>query len=57
MVDTAGSEIAIVSYPFAVVKEGETIFLPGGGSAVLLHVYDGEQGQEGGVRATLVVDA
>ena len=57
LLDPSGSEIATVSYPFAVVKEGETVFLPGGGSAVVLEVHNDEHDQEDGVQATLVVDA
>jgi hypothetical protein len=36
---------------------GETVYLPTGQPAQVVEVYDDEEhGQEGGVRATLVVD-
>jgi hypothetical protein len=37
---------------------GETVYLPNGQPAEVVEVYDDpEHGQEGGVQATLVVDA
>jgi hypothetical protein len=56
LIDTAGSEIAIVGDARKVVAEDDDIALPDGSSATVLEVYDEEDGQEGGVRATLVVD-
>jgi hypothetical protein len=56
LIDTAGSEIAIVGDAREVVAEDDDIALPDGSSATVLEVYDEEDGQEGGVRATLVVD-
>ncbi len=56
LIDTAGSELAIVSFAVPNVSEGETVHLPDGRAVVVLEVYDDEHGQEGGVRATLVVD-
>ena len=57
LIDTARSELMIVTYPMANVQVGETVYLPGGKAVQVLDVYDDEHGQEGGVRATLVVDA
>ena len=56
LIDTAGSEIAIVGDAREAVVEDDDIALPDGSSATVLEVYDEEDGQEGGVRATLVVD-
>ena len=56
LIDTAGSELGIVSYASPTVTEGETVDLPDGTSAEVLEVYDDEHGREGDVEATLVVD-
>jgi hypothetical protein len=56
LLDTAGSEIGIVTYAVPDVTEGDTVHLPDGRGVPVLDVYDDEHGQEGGVRATLVVD-
>jgi hypothetical protein len=56
LIDTAGSELAIVSHAEPSVEVGGTIRLPDGRPAEVLDVYDDEVGQEGGVQATLVVD-
>jgi hypothetical protein len=58
LVDTAGSVLAVVPYSVPRVREGETVHLPDGRGVTVLEVYDDEEhGQEGGVQATLVVDA
>jgi hypothetical protein len=56
LIDTSGSEIAIVSDPRE-VAEDDDMNLPDGSVATILEVYDDEDGREGGVRATVVVDA
>ena len=57
LIDTAGSELGIVSDERPVISEGDSVPLPGDGRDVeVLEVYDGEDGREGGVAATLVVD-
>ena len=56
LIDTAGSEIAIVADPREALTEDDDIDLPDGSSATVLEVYDEEDGREGGVRATVVVD-
>jgi hypothetical protein len=57
LVDTAGSELGVVSYQTPRVAAGETVYLPDGGPASVVEVYDDEEhGREGGVQATLVVD-
>jgi hypothetical protein len=56
LIDTAGSEIGIVSDERAEIAEGDTVTLPDGATAEVLQVYDDEHGQEGGVVATLAVD-
>jgi hypothetical protein len=55
LIDTAGSELAIVSYAVPKVSVGDTVHLPGGRSATVVEVHDDEHGQEGDVSATLVV--
>ena len=56
LIDTAGSEIAIVADTREELEEDDEIDLPDGSSATILEIYDGEDGREGGVRATVVVD-
>jgi hypothetical protein len=56
LVDTAGGEIGIVTYAVPNVTLGDTVHLPDGRGVTVLDVYDDDHGQEGGVRATLVVD-
>jgi hypothetical protein len=58
LIDTAGGEIGIVTYNTPRMALGDTVYLPDGRPAEVVEVYDDEQhGQEGGVQATLVVDA
>jgi len=52
LVDTAGSELAIVPYAVPRVREGETVHLPDGRGVTVLEVYDEENGQEVGVQAS-----
>jgi hypothetical protein len=56
LIDTAGSEIGIVSDERSEIAEGDTVTLPDGGTAEVLEVYDDEDGREDGVVATLAVD-
>ena len=56
LIDTAGSELAIVDLDPDVVAEDELIKLPDGTEVPIVEIYDDEDGQEGGVSATLVVD-
>jgi hypothetical protein len=56
LIDTAGSELAIVSYPVSNISVGDTVYVSGGRAVTVLDVYDDEHSQEGGVQATLVVD-
>jgi hypothetical protein len=57
LIDTAGSEIGVVTDERAALVEGDEVQLPDGPMATILEVYDDEDGREGGVAATLVVDA
>lgn len=58
LIDTAGGEIGIVTYTTPRVAIGDTVYLPDGKPAEVVEVYDEEEhGQEGGVQATLVVQA
>jgi methylaspartate ammonia-lyase len=56
LIDTAGSEIEIVSDERASIGEGDVVTLPDGTAAEVVEVYDDEHGQEGEVVATLVLD-
>jgi hypothetical protein len=53
LIDTAGSKLAAIPYAAPRVQEGELVHLP----RCSRSTDDEEQGQEGGVQATLVVDA
>jgi hypothetical protein len=56
LIDTAGGEIGIVDDDRQQIAEDDTVALPDGTIATVVEVYDDEDGQEGGVVATLVVD-
>jgi hypothetical protein len=56
LIDTAGSELEIVTLDDEDVVDGAVISLPDGAEHTVVEVYDDEHGQEGGVRATLVID-
>jgi hypothetical protein len=57
LIGTADSELGIVSYPVQSISEAETVHLPGGRSVPVIEVCADEQGREGDVCATVVVDA
>lgn len=57
VIDTSGSEIAVVADDRPQIAHDDTVLLPDGRTAAVLEVYDDEaDGQDGGVVATLVVD-
>ena len=56
LIDTAGSELGIVSEAVPSVGIGDTVRLPDGSEVEVVEVYDDEAGREGDVQATLVVD-
>ena len=56
LIDTAGSELEIVSDERPSIAEGDSVTLSDGAAADVVEVYDDEHGQEGGVVATLVLD-
>ena len=56
LVDAAGGEIGIVEDERPRIAEEDSVRLPDGGSATVVEVYDDEDGTEGEVVATLVVD-
>ena len=56
LIDTAGGEIGIVSDDRAAIDEDDLVGLPDGRELPVIEVYDDEDGQEGGVAATLVVE-
>ncbi len=55
LIDMAGSELGIVEVP-APLDEGDEAPAPDGRLLPIVEVYDDEDGREGGVAATLVVD-
>jgi hypothetical protein len=58
LIDSAGGELGIVTYNTPRMAIGDTVYLPDGKPAAVVEVYDDEEhGQEGGVQATLVLDA
>jgi hypothetical protein len=56
LVGTSGSEIALIWDERPQISEDESVTLPDGSTAIVLEIYDGEHGTEGGVVATLVVE-
>jgi hypothetical protein len=56
LIDTAGSELGIVTHPAPTIDLGESIALPEGGTGTVVDVYDDEYGREGDVEATLAVE-
>jgi hypothetical protein len=56
LIDTAGGEIGIIDDPRPMIQAGETVQLPDGSPAPVVEVYDDENGREGDVQATLVVE-
>ena len=56
LIDLAGGEIGIVEDERPAVEMGESVALPDGRPVELVEIYDDEDGREGGVAATLVVD-
>ena len=56
LIDTAGSELEIVDLGDQQVEEDAPIVLPDGRSVEVIEIYDDEDGRDGGVQATLVVD-
>jgi len=57
LIDAAGSEMGIVDDDRARIEVGDLVTLPDGAQIEVLDVYDEEAGREGGVEATLAVDA
>jgi len=57
LIDTVGSELEIVQDGRAEIAEGELITLADGQEFEVIEVYDDEHGRDGGVVATLVIDA
>jgi hypothetical protein len=55
LIDTSGGEIGMIDWERPVAM-GDTVRLPDGSNGEVLEVYDDENGREGGVAATLVVD-
>ena len=56
LIDTAGGEIGIIKDARDKIEEDDRVRLPDGSSGTVVEVYDDEDGQEGDVQATLVVE-
>jgi hypothetical protein len=56
LIDTAGGEIGITTLTESSIAEGAIVTMPDGEKATVVEVYDDEDGREGGVVATLVVE-
>jgi hypothetical protein len=56
LIDTVGGVIGIISSDRASIAEDDSVPLPDGTQGRVVEVYDDEDGQEGGVVATLVVE-
>ena len=56
LIDTAGSELGIVTLDEAEISEDDTVRSPEGDAMTVVEVYDDKYGKEGDVVATLVVD-
>jgi len=56
LIDTAGGEIGIINDSRRMIQIGERVKLPDGSNAAVVEIYDDENGREGNVQATLVVE-
>jgi hypothetical protein len=56
LIDTAGSEIGMIEDLRDTLRDGDEVQLPDGSAVEILEVYDDDEGRDGGVWATLVVD-
>ena len=55
LIDTAGSELGIVTLDEPEIHEDDTVRSPEGEEMTVVEVYDDEYGKEGDVVATLVL--
>ena len=56
MIDTAGGVINIIDDKRELIVKGDLVLFPDGLSGTVVEVYDDEDGKEGDVQATLVVE-
>ena len=56
LIDTGGSEIGLIEDVRDTLRDGDEVRLPDGSAVEVLEVYDDDEGRDGGVRATVVVD-
>ncbi|MBN2388481.1 MAG: hypothetical protein JXB85_15800 [Anaerolineales bacterium] len=56
LIDTAGGEIGIINDLRPTIQVGERVQLPDGSIAPVVEIYDDEDGREGNVQATLVIE-
>ena len=56
LIDMAGGEIGIINDDRASIAESDLVTMPDGVQLPVVEIYDDEDGREGDVVATLVVD-
>lgn len=58
LIDTAGSEIGIITDSRPLIQTGESVQLPDadGATGTVIEIYDDDDGKEGDVQATLVIE-
>jgi hypothetical protein len=56
LIDTADAELGIIEDDRAKIAEDEIVQTPDGTLRAVLEVYDDDEGRDGDVAATLVVD-
>jgi hypothetical protein len=56
LIDTAGGEIGIIEDRRPMIQIQDSVELPDGSTAIVVDVYDDQDGKEGDVQATLAVE-
>jgi hypothetical protein len=56
LIDTSGSEIGIIDDSRPSIRLGDNVRLPDGSMGTVVDIYDDEEGQDGGVQATLAIE-
>jgi hypothetical protein len=56
LIDTAGGEIGIIEDSRPLIRVGDRMPLPDGSTGIVVDSYDDEEGREGDVQATLVIE-
>ena len=56
LIDTTGGEIGFINDSRERIQSGDRVQLPDESAGTVVEVYDDEDGREGDVQATLVID-